>query len=152
MNETKIEFLLKKILYVSARSYADFKVFSERLDNEYEELIKVEEEPEDILPGYENIREEIEVAPMSDEEKNKRSEKKLFKHIKKHEFTNITLAKCVLQQIVSDNADCERFFEYLVKQKFGRVERNYLKNGSMSTKFVFNKETHDKLMKEKEEE
>jgi hypothetical protein len=140
MNEKKLEFLLKKIMYYSAHATRDFKRYSDMVDEEFEKMTeKLSAQPE------QKEEPEVVVAPITTDEKLKLSEHKLFRLVGKYGFEIITLAKCKTHRVVADDVEGERFFDYLSKQGFGRIDRVVTKNNLMSVKFVFNKDTHDRL-------
>ena len=141
MKDTKTEFLLKKLLYYKIGFRRKWPDFSKDMDVQYElESNMAEKEEEEIKEE----KKEIDVAPLSVEDRIKLSEHKLFRRMEKYGFNNITLSKCKVAKIVEDDKDGERFFAHLSKQKFGRIDRNLANNGSMSVKFIFNKETVNK--------
>lgn len=142
MKDTKTEFLLKKLLYYKIGFRRKWPDFSKDMDDQYELENNIPEK--DVESEPENEKPDIDVAPLSVEDKLKISEHKLFRRMERYGFNNITLSKCKVAKIVEDDKDGERFFAHLSKQKFGRIDRNLANNGSMSVKFIFNKETVNK--------
>ena len=143
MKETKTEFLLKKILYYTLGGRKALDKFNEWVETEYKK--ENEEKPEVVIHNEPEPKEDIEVAPLSLPEKNKLAEHKLFKKLEKYGFTSITISKCKADKLVADDNEGELFFTYLFEQKFGHIERKLLPNQLMSVKFIFNKETRDRV-------
>lgn len=148
MKETKIEFLLKKILYYQMGGRKLWPKFVQWLDDEYEKECVPKSEVivhQDVEP-----QEEIDdVAPLTPAEKNKLAAHRLLKKLEKYGFKSITISACKNNKLIADDTEGENFFSYLVKEKFGCIERNVLPNKKMSVKFVFNKETRDKYYGER---
>lgn len=152
MKETKIEFLLKKILYYKLGGRQPLDKFNKWIEDEYEKECEIENSKEfndivNIKRAQEELekKEDIDVAPLTQDEKNKLAEHKLFKRVEKYGFGDITLSRCKAVKLVADDTDGENFFAYLVKQKYGRIERKPTTFGTMSVKFIFNKEIRDKI-------
>jgi hypothetical protein len=144
VSDTKIEFLLKKILYYgSPRNIQLWDKFSKDLDDEFDREQDKRSEPEPEPPP-ELPKADFEVAPldMTKEEDLEVMRLKVFDYMRKYGFSSITISKLMAIHYLKNTDEGELLFAYFLKKKLGEIDRHMYRKQEI-IKFVFKPEVRE---------